>query len=206
MALRNARSVVRRADAHDFRLIGVPGKELRDLTVGVIGTGRIGAAVIDRLRGFGCRVLAHDTNPRTSADYVALDELLLRSDVVTLHTPLTPETGHLLDRDGIGRMKPGAVVVNTGRGPLLDTAALLDALESGRLAGAALDVVEGEEDLFYTDCGSGPLRNELLARLLELPNVLISPHTAFYTDHALRDAVENSLVNCLTFESRNRHA
>jgi len=205
MALRHARSMVRRSDTHDFRLIGVPGRELRDLTVGVVGTGRIGAAVIDRLRGFGCRVLAHDTNPLASVDYVALEELVGRSDVITLHTPLTPETHHLLDRARIGRMKPGAVVVNTGRGPLLDTAALLDALEGGRLGGAALDVVEGEEETFYADCSGGPLRSELLSRLLALPNVLISPHTAFYTDHALSDAVENSLVNCLTFESRNQH-
>lgn len=205
MAIRNAKSLVRRTDAHDYRLSDAPGKELRDLTVGVIGTGRIGAAVIDRLWGFGGQKLAYDLRPRTSADYVSLDDLLRQSDIVTLHTPLTPETRHLLNRQRIGQMKPGAIVVNTGRGGLIDTEALLSALESGRLGGAALDVLEGEEGIFYADCRGKPIENTNLARLQELPNVLISPHTAYYTDHALRDAVENSLLNCLNFESWTNH-
>jgi D-specific alpha-keto acid dehydrogenase len=204
MALRNAKSTIRRADVHDYRLHDIRGRELRDLTVGVIGTGRIGAAVIDRLRGFGCRILAHDARPKTSADHVPLDELLARSDVVTLHTPLTSDTHHLLDRRRIERMKHGAFIVNTGRGSLLDTAALLSALDSGRLGGAALDVLEGEEGIFYADCRDKPIESKQLVRLQELPNVLISPHTAFYTDHALRDMVENSLINCLKFESRSQ--
>ncbi|WP_134732716.1 D-isomer specific 2-hydroxyacid dehydrogenase family protein [Amycolatopsis nivea] len=206
MAIRNAKSLIRRTDAHDYRLSHTPGKELRDLTVGVIGTGRIGAAVIDRLWGFGGQKLAYDLYPRTSADYVPLDDLLRQSDIVTLHTPLTPETHHLLDRQRIEQMKPGAIVVNTGRGGLIDTDALLSALENGRLGGAALDVLEGEEGMFYADCRRKPLENTNLARLQNLPNVLISPHTAYHTDHALRDAVENSLLNCLNFESWTNHA
>lgn len=205
MAVRHARSVIRRADAHDYRLSGVRGRELRDLTVGVVGTGRIGRAVMDRLGGFGCRTLAYDTRPAASADYVTLAELLERSDIVTLHTPLTAETNHLLDRDRIEQMRHGSVIVNTGRGALVDSEALLSALASGRLGGAALDVVEGEEGIFYADCSSKPLASELLARLHELPNVLISPHVAYYTDHALRDTVENSLINCLRFEGRDQH-
>src|ERR687887_273897 len=134
MAVRHAKSIIRRADIHDYRLNDVRGKELRDLTIGVIGTGRIGCAVMDRLRGFGCRTLAHDTRPEAaSAEYVSLAELLEESDIVTLHTPLTAETHHLLDRDRIERMKHGAMIVNTGRGALLDTEALVRALESGRL-------------------------------------------------------------------------
>jgi D-specific alpha-keto acid dehydrogenase len=200
MAVRHAKSVLRRTDAHDYRSTDLQGRELRDLTIGVIGTGRIGGAVIERLRGFGARAIAYDVRPKMPAGYVTLGELLERSDIVTLHTPLTAETYHLLDRRRIERMKPGAVVVNTGRGALLDTEALVAALEGGRLGGAALDVLEGEQAIFYADCSAAPIESQLLLRLHKLPNVLISPHTAYYTDHALRDIVENSLINCLTFE------
>lgn len=205
MALRHAKSVIRRADTHDYRLPEVPGRELRDLTVGVIGTGRIGSAVVDRLRGFGCRILAYDARHTTTADYVSLDELLRLGDIVTLHTPLDEETYHLLDRRRIERMKYGAVIVNTGRGALLETAALLTALESGRLGGAALDVLEGEEEVFYADRSDKPPQNELLCKLRELPRVLLSPHIAYYTDRTLRDTVENSMANCRKYESGNLH-
>jgi D-specific alpha-keto acid dehydrogenase len=200
MAVRNAKSVIRRTDTHDYRLHDVRGKELRDLTVGVVGTGRIGSAVLDRLRGFSCRTLAYDRGPKTSAHYVRLGELLKQSDIVTLHTPLTAETHHLLDRRRIGQMKHGAFIINTGRGPLLDTESLLSALESGRLGGAALDVLEGEDGIFYADCRNTPIESTTLPRLQQLPNVIISPHTAYYTDHALSDTVENTIINCLTFE------
>jgi D-specific alpha-keto acid dehydrogenase len=205
MALRSAKSVVRRADVHDYRPPEVRGRELRDLTVGVIGTGHIGTAVLDRLRGFGCRVLAFDKHPRTSADYVPLDELLQHSDVLTLHTPLTEETHHLLDRRRLAQLRYGAVVINTGRGALVDTEALADAVESGRLGGAALDVLEGEEGVFYADHSHESVDHKLLLRLQELPTVIISPHVAYYTDRALSDTVENSIVNCLNFESRTHH-
>jgi D-specific alpha-keto acid dehydrogenase len=205
MAVRHAKSVIRRADVHDYRLNDVRGKELRDLTIGVIGTGRIGGAVMDRLRGFGCRTLAYDTRPKTSAEYVTLGALLEQSDIVTLHTPLTARTRHLLDHHRIDRMKPGAVIVNTGRGALLDTEALVSALESGRLGGAALDVLEGEDGIFYADCSAKPVESRLSLRLHKLPNVLISPHTAYYTDHALSDTVENSITNCLKFERKEQH-
>ncbi|QNE20803.1 D-lactate dehydrogenase VanH [Kribbella qitaiheensis] len=204
MAVRNAKAMIRRADVHDYRLNEMRARELRDLTVGVIGTGRIGAAVMDRLRGFGCRILAHDNRPKANADYVPLDELLQRSDIVTLHAPLTADTHHLVSRERIERMKQGAFVINTGRGALLDTEALAQALESGGLAGAALDVIEGEEGIFYSDCSDKRIESRQLLRLQELPNVIISPHTAYYTDHALRDAVENSIVNCRKYESRKQ--
>jgi D-specific alpha-keto acid dehydrogenase len=205
MALRNAKSIIRRVEIHDYRLHDARGRELRDLTVGVIGTGRIGAAVMDRLRGFGCQILAYDNNPQTSADYVPLDDLLMQSDIVTLHTPLDTGTHHLLGRKRIEQMKHGAFVVNTARGPLVDTEALVSALESGRLGGAALDVLEGEEGIFYADHRSERIENELLLRLQSLPNVLVTPHTAYYTDHALRDTVENCIINCLKFESGMHH-
>lgn len=205
MAVRHAKSVIRRAEVHNYRLNEVRGKELRDITVGVVGTGRIGAAVIDRLKGFGGHILAYDPRPKTDAAYVPLDELLRVSDLVTLHTPLTPATHHLLDRGRIERMKRGAFIVNTGRGSLLDTEALVAALESGSLGGAALDVLEGEEGIFYADRSSAPIDCEPLMRLQGLPNVIVTPHTAYYTDRALRDVVEGSIANCLKFERGTRH-
>jgi len=202
MAVRNAKSTISRAQVHDYRLNDVRGRELRDMTIGVIGTGRIGVAVIDRLRGFGCRVLAFDRCPKGVVDYVPLDELLQQSDVVTLHAPLNADTHHLLNRRRIKQMRHGAFIINTGRGALLDTEALIPELESGRLGGAALDVLEGEEGIFYADCRNKPIENELLLRLQQLSNVLISPHVAYYTDHTLSDTVENTLLNCLQFERR----
>lgn len=200
MLVRNAKSVIRRADLHDYRLPDRRGKELRDMTAGVIGTGRIGAAVIERLGGFGCRVLASDPTPRLPADYVSIEELLRQSDLVTLHTPLKCATHHLLSRERIGQMREGAFLVNTGRGALVDTEALVRTLESGRLAGVALDVLEGEEGVFYADCRGKPIENDWLLRLHEMPNVLITPHVAYDTDHAVRDMVESSIMNCLAFE------
>jgi D-specific alpha-keto acid dehydrogenase len=205
MAVRNAKSMIRRADIHDYRLHDARGRELRDLTIGVIGTGRIGAAVVDRLRGFGSRILACDSRPKVAAVYVSLGELLRLSDIVTLHAPLNADTRHLLNHQRIEQMKHGALIINTGRGSLLDTEALIPALESGRLGGAALDVLEGEEGVFYADCRDKPIDNKPLLRLQELPNVIISPHAAYYTDHALSDMVGNSITNCLEFEGRNQH-
>jgi D-specific alpha-keto acid dehydrogenase len=202
MVARAAQSTLSRVQTHDYRLDDVGGRELRDMTTGVIGMGNIGVAVRDRLHGFGCRVLAYDRCPTTSAQYVPLDELLQQSDIVTLHTPLNADTHHLLSRRRLAQMKEGAFVINTGRGALLDTAALVDALEGGRLGGAALDVLEGEEGVFYTDHRQRPVEHELLLRLHQLPNVIITPHTAYHTDHALHDIVENTLGHCLRFEKR----
>jgi D-specific alpha-keto acid dehydrogenase len=196
MLIRYAIPTLTRAAAHDYRLSDVRGKELRDLTIGIIGTGRIGIAVMDRLRGFGCRVLAYDKRPKTTGEYRPLADLLQQSDVVTLHTPLDAQSHHLLDQQRIAQMKRGAFIINTGRGSLLDTEALIRAVESGRLGGAALDVLEGEEGIYYTDRRDNPIESQLLLRLHKLPTVIISPHTAYYTDHALNDIVRNSIVNC----------
>jgi D-specific alpha-keto acid dehydrogenase len=210
MAVRHAKTTMRAVEAHDFRLGAARGRELRDMTVGVVGAGRIGSAVIRRLQGFGCRILVHDIRPADPGGVcpggvrVGWEELARNSDIVTLHIPLTPGTRHILDRTRIGELKAGAVLVNTGRGELVDTQALIAALNDGRLGGAALDVLEGEEGLFYADWSSRPLPHPALAQLQQMPNVVISPHTAFYTDRALRDTVENSLINCAEF-ARGRH-
>jgi len=200
MTLRSVKSALSRVDNHDFRLPNTRGRELRDMTVGVVGTGRIGTAVVQRLQGFGCQVLVYDHHPKTSAEYVSLDELLQKSDVVTLHMPLNKETYHLLDHDRIKKMKQGAFVINTGRGSLIDTKALITALQDGKLGGAALDVLEGEEGIFYTDYRKKIPKNGLLSGLEKMPNTTITPHIAYYTDHALRDVVENTITNCLKFE------
>lgn len=204
MSIRNAKSVLRRADVHNYNLCAVPGRELRDMTVGILGTGRIGQAVMDRLNGFGCRILAYNLYPQAKAEYVTLGELLRQSDILTLHMPLNADSYHILDRKRINSMKHGAFVINTARGSLIDTEALIGALENGRLGGAALDVVEGEEGIFYHDCTNKPIQNQLLLRLQQLPNAIISPHTAFYTEHALQDIVENTIQNCLQFERGKR--
>jgi len=203
MAIRNATRIVSAAARHDFRLSGSRGKDLRHMTVGVVGAGNIGGAVIRRLEGFGCRVLACSSTRTTAsaaATFVSLDELLLESDIVTLHLPLGPDTHHVMGRQQIARMKEGAFLINTGRGPLVDTGALLLALERGHLGGAALDVLEGEEGIFYLDCTERSIDHRFLLRLQQLPNVIITPHAAYYTERALYDTVEGTLINCLRFE------
>jgi D-specific alpha-keto acid dehydrogenase len=201
MAIRNAKETVSAANHCDFRLRSVRGRELRDLTVGVVGVGNIGRAVIRRLRGFECRVLASNhRDEESTAQLVSLDELLLESDVVSLHLPLNAETHHLIGRREIERMKQGAFLINTGRGSLVDTDALVAALEAGKVGGAALDVLEGEEGLFYFDCTNRPIDDHRLLALQRLPNVIITPHTAYYTRRALYDTVEQTLTKCCNFE------
>lgn len=201
MTVRHAKPIVSAAQQHDFRLRRVRGKELRDMTVGVVGAGQIGRAVIRRLHGFGCHLLAY-TGGRPvpeGATSVPLDRLLRESDIVTLHLPLNRETHHVIAAEQLRLMQRHAVLINTGRGALVDTDALTDALEQGRLGGAALDVIEGEEGLFYFDRTGRPIDHPHLLRLQRLPNVLITPHTAYYTERVLYDTVEATLRNCLTF-------
>jgi D-specific alpha-keto acid dehydrogenase len=205
MVVRDAREVLRAADRHDFRLGRVPGRDLREMTVGVVGVGNIGTAVITRLQGFGCRVLAYDKGrtATAAADFVSLDALLQQSDIVTLHVPLNARTRHVIGREELAAMKPGACLVNTGRGALVDTEALLEALEHGKLGGAALDVLEGEEGIFYFDRSTTRVDNPSLARLQQLPNAIVTPHTAYYTSATLQETIENTLTQCVNYE-RNR--
>lgn len=206
MAIRNAKEIVSSAHNYDFRLRSVRGRELRDMTVGVVGVGNIGTAVIRRLRGFGCRVLAsiNGCDAVATADLVSLEQLLLESDIVTLHLPLNAETHHLIGRQQIEAMKQGAYLINTGRGALVDTDALIVALEDGALGGAALDVLEGEDGLFYLDCSNRPVDHPFLPRLQRLPNAVITPHTAYHTRRALYDTVDQTLIKCLNFLERSR--
>ena len=205
MVTRRFKAIQRKSQAQDFSLAGARGIELRNLTVGIAGTGRIGRKLIENLGGFGCRILAHDLLPsqelQDKARYVSWDELIRSSDLISLHMPATPENYHILGREALSRMKDGVFIINTARGSLIDTAAFLEAVESGKIGGAALDVIEDEAELYYHDLRGKPLKNRDLALLDSYPNVLITPHTAFYTDQAVRDMVENSLRSCAAFQA-----
>lgn len=197
------RSVIR---VHDFNfsLDGLVGFDLFGKTIGVIGTGKIGAVFANIMLGFGCRVLAFDPKPNPESErieFVELDQLLRESDVISLHVPLTPETIHLIDGAAIEKMKRGALLINTGRGGLIQTRDLIEALKSGHLGGAALDVYEEEENVFFHDLSGQVLQDDQLARLLSFPNVLITAHQAFLTREALSNIVNTTLQNITDFEN-----
>lgn len=203
MALRKVKLVLRHAEAQDFTLEGKIGRSLSSCTVGVVGTGAIGACVVRQLRGFGCRVLACDPVEKDElaglVSYVGLYELLAASDVVTLHAPGLPENRHMIGARELSLMRPGAILVNAARGSLVDTAALLDALESGHLGGAALDTIENESDLYYLDKGCDVLPNRDRAALMALPNVVVTPHMAFYTAEDVEGMVRSNVEALLAF-------
>ncbi|MBM4089886.1 MAG: 2-hydroxyacid dehydrogenase [Planctomycetes bacterium] len=188
----------------NFSLTGLEGFDLHGKTAGVFGTGRIGRIVAELLKGFGMRVLAYDPYPATdwAAQYgIVFTEpqtLARESDIVSLHVPLTPETKHLIRRETLALMKPTAILVNVSRGQLIDTTALIQALKSRRLGGVALDVYEEEEGVFFEDLSGQVLEDDVLARLLTFPNVLITSHQAFLTREALND------IACVTVENIRR--
>ena len=203
MALRKLKLVCRHAAAQDFTLEGKLGRSLSSCTVGVVGTGAIGSCVVRELRGFGCRVLAYDPFPRAEladlATYTSLPELLASSDVVTLHAPGLPENRHMIGAEELALMKADAVLVNAARGSLVDTAALVDALESGRIGGAALDTIEHEAGLYYLDRSRDALPNRDRAALMALPNAIVTPHMAFYTEEDVHDMVRSNVEALLAF-------
>lgn len=200
MLMRGAKTIMHRVETQNYCLNHIRGKELKDMTVGVIGTGRIGQAVMERLKGFGCTVLAYDRNHKAGTDYVSFCELLQKSDIITLHVPLAEDSFHMIDREQLNMMKKDALLINTARGALVDTGALIDALEDGRIGGAALDVMEGEEGIFYYDCTHKALEHPFLSALQKMPNVIVTPHTAYHTEQVLVDTVSNTIRNCLNFE------
>lgn len=195
--IRNLRRIQVNNAANDFTLEGLLGRKLRDLTVGIVGAGKIGTTVMRDLSGFGCRVVYTGRRRNEEADtfgeYVDMDTLLRESDVVSLHLELNLDTHHIIDTDAISRMKDGAYLVNTARGPLVDTEALIDALDSGKLSGAALDVIEDEFGLYYNDMRGKDIPNRYMDRLRSMENVLLTHHMAFYYDAAVRDMVYNCL-------------
>lgn len=185
----------------NFSLSGLVGFDLHGKTVGIVGSGRIGRAAAQIFRGFGCRVFASDLAPRADwaaahgIEYVPVDDLLGSSDVVSLHLPLTPKTHHLINASTLARLKQGAYLINTSRGKLVDTTALIQSLKSGHLGGVALDVYEEEEGLFFEDLSAEVLQDDELSRLLTFPNVLITAHQAFLTREALSEIARVTIQN-----------
>lgn len=199
MSLRHMKRIMERGNIHDFSLPGTIGRQLGSCTVGVLGAGNIGKAVIRMLSGFGCKILACARHPAEirGAEFVSLNRILAESDILTLHMPLTEDNYHILDRAAFENVKPGAVIVNTARGGLIDTEALIENLESGRLGGAALDVVEGESGLYHFDRKSERLCCRNISILKDMPNVVFSHHMAFYTREAVAEMAECSVKSCL---------
>lgn len=198
-----------RTREHNFALEGLLGFDMHGKTVGVVGTGRIGSVVAQIMLGFGCRVLAFDPVvnaelKQRGVDYVPLPVLLCRSDVVTLHCPLTPATRHLIGDTELGQMKPGALLINTGRGALLDSHALLEALKRQTLGGLALDVYEEEEGVFFHDLSEAVLQDDTLSRLLTFPHVLVTGHQGFLTAEALHNIAETTLINITCWADTGR--
>jgi D-lactate dehydrogenase len=192
-----------RVREHNFSLNGLVGFDVHGRTIGIIGTGKIGRIAAQILRGFDTRVLAYDPFPNKDwatgcgVEYTDLEGLLKNSDILSLHLPLTPDTYHLFAADTFARMKPGAFLINTSRGKLIDTTALIEALKSGRVGGVALDVYEEEEGVFFEDLSDRVLQDDELTRLLTFPNVLITSHQAFLTREALGEIARVTTENIL---------
>ena len=188
----------------NFSLSGLTGFDLHGKTVGVIGTGKIGRVFIDICRGFGMKVLAYDKFPVPDLDngdtvrYVGLDELLSGSDIISLHCPLTEETYHMISEDAIEKCKKGVVIINTSRGALVDAEALLAGIKSRKVGAACLDVYEEESELFFEDNSGHILEDDTLARLISMPNVIVTSHQAFLTEDALENIAETTVANIVS--------
>jgi D-lactate dehydrogenase len=190
----------------NFAIDGLLGFDMHDKTVGIIGTGQIGALTAEILSGFGCELLLYDVRENAQCQslgrYVPLDELLARSDIITLHCPLLRETEHMINRSAIQRMKPGVMLINTSRGALVDTQAAIDGLKSGKIKYLGLDVYEEEAELFFEDHSTDVIQDDVLMRLSTFPNVLITSHQAFFTDTALHEIARVTMENLTAFEKR----
>ncbi|MEW4453289.1 2-hydroxyacid dehydrogenase [Bremerella sp. JC817] len=190
----------------DFSLSGLLGFDLNGKTVGVIGTGKIGQLFARIMHGFGCELLAYDVKPADDCvalgvQYVPLDELLAKSDIISLHCPLLPATRHLIDDKAIGKLKPGAMVINTSRGGLIDTRAAIQGLKNGQIGSLGIDVYEEEADLFFEDKSETVIQDDVFARLMTFPNVLVTGHQGFFTQNALQAIAEVTVDNLKQFDA-----
>lgn len=191
----------------NFSLHGLMGFNLYQKTVGIVGTGQIGSALAHILHGFGCRLLASDPSPNADCvhlgvNYVSLDELLANADVVSLHCPLNEETHHMLDAKALAKMKQGAMLINTGRGKLLDTKAVIQALKSKHLGYLGIDVYEEEAPLFFENHSDDIIDDDVFCRLQTFPNVLITGHQGFFTEEAIKNIVSTTLENVTNFKEK----
>ncbi len=200
-SVRRIHKAYNRTREFNFSLSGLTGVDLHGKTVGVIGTGRIGRIFMDICRGFGMNIIAYDQFPAKDSGiaYVSLEELFRRSDIISLHCPLTEETRHTINADAIGKMKKGVIIINTSRGGLIDTEALLEGIKARKVGAACLDVYEEEADIFFEDRSGHILNDELLSRLISMPNVIVTSHQAFLTEEALNNIAETTVNNILSF-------
>ncbi len=185
----------------NFSLTGLLGFDLKGKTVGIIGTGKIGKVFSEICKGFGMNVLGYDLYPdeKTGIEYTDFREICKRADIISLHCPLTPETKYIINERSLSDMKDGVVIINTSRGRLIDSDALLEAIKTGKVGAAGLDVYEEESDLFFEDCSGEILQDDILSRLLSMPNVLITSHQAFFTKEALSNIAKTTMDNAKGF-------
>lgn len=200
-SVRRIHKAYNRTREFNFSLSGLTGFDLHGKTVGVVGTGKIGRIFIDICRGFGMRVIAYDRFPAADSgiEYVTQEELWAQSDVLSLHCPLTDETRHMIDENAIAQMKKGVVIINTSRGGLIDTQALLDGIRARKVGAACLDVYEEEADVFFEDRSGHIMNDELLSRLISMPNVIVTSHQAFLTEDALCNIAQTTVNNILSY-------
>ena len=199
-SIRRIHKAYNRTRDFNFSLNGLTGFDLHGKTIGVIGTGKIGRILIDISRGFGMNVIAYDLFPAKDSGiaYVSLDELYAESDIISLHCPLTDDTRHMIDEEAISKMKKGVVIVNTSRGALINGEALVDGLLARKVGAACLDVYEEEADIFFEDRSGHILNDDVLSRLISMPNVIVTSHQAFLTEEALENIAETTVNNILS--------
>ena len=197
---RTHKAYIRTKD-YNFSLKGLTGFDLHGKTVGVIGTGRIGKIFIDICHGFGMNVVAFDRHPveNNGIDYVSLDELFEKSDIISLHCPLTAETRHVVQKSSIEKMKKGVIIINTSRGALIDAEALLEGIKTRKIGAACLDVYEEEANIFFNDFSGHIIDDDTLARLISMPNVIVTSHQAFLTEEALNNIAETTVKNIMSY-------
>ncbi len=198
MTTRKINQIMLRANAQDYSLKGKMGIDLSDCTIGVIGTGHIGSTVIKHLSGFGCKILAYNIKEidelKQYAQYTDLDTLYSKSDIITLHLASNSDTFHIINEDSIAKMKDGVILINTARGTLIDSKALIRNLKTGKISGAGLDVIENENGLYYYNKTCDIIDNDELSMLKSFPNVILTPHTAFYTETTVLNMIEKTFI------------
>ncbi len=204
-SVRRIHKAYNRTKDFNFSLNGLTGFDLYGKTVGVIGTGKIGKAFIDICKGFGMNILAYDKYPAPMdhVRYTELDELFRESDIISLHCPLTSETAHMIDQESIARMKKGVIIINTSRGALINSEDLLNGIKERKIGAACLDVYEEESDLFFEDFSGHIVNDDTLARLITMPNVIVTSHQAFLTEEALSNIAEVTVKNILDYFGSN---
>ncbi len=198
MTTRKINQIMLRANAQDYSLKGKMGIDLSDCTIGVIGTGHIGSTVVKHLSGFGCKILAYNIYENDEikkyAQYTDLDTLYANSDVITLHLASNSDTYHIINDKSISRMKDGVIIINTARGSLIDSNALIKNIKNGKISGAGLDVIENENGLYYYNKTCDIIDNDELSMLKSFPNVILTPHTAFYTETTVLNMIEKTFL------------